>query len=65
MDIRTKPKKTKETPTVEELSKGLIPMEAIAVAAYYRAERRGFAPGGEVDDWLEAERELIEALEQE
>ena len=29
----------------------------IAVAAYYRAERRGFAPGGEQDDWLEAERE--------
>lgn len=30
----------------------------IAVAAYYRAERRGFAPGREVEDWLEAEREL-------
>jgi len=30
----------------------------IAEAAYYRAERRGFAPGGEVDDWLEAEREI-------
>lgn len=33
-------------------------LEAIAVAAYYRAERRGFAPGGELADWLEAEREL-------
>jgi hypothetical protein len=32
--------------------------EDIAVAAYYHAERRGFAPGGELDDWLEAEREL-------
>lgn len=30
----------------------------IAVAAYYRAERRGFAPGREVEDWLEAEREV-------
>ena len=30
----------------------------IAVAAYYRAERRGFAPGGEVMDWLQAEAEL-------
>lgn len=30
----------------------------IAEAAYYRAERRGFAPGHELDDWLEAEAEL-------
>ena len=33
----------------------------IADAAFYRAERRGFSPGGEVNDWLEAEAE-IEAL---
>jgi hypothetical protein len=32
----------------------------IEIAAYYRAERRGFAPGGELEDWLEAERELLE-----
>lgn len=30
----------------------------IAEAAYYRAERRGFAPGHEVEDWLQAEAEL-------
>ena len=30
----------------------------IALRAYYRAERRGFTPGGELEDWLEAEREL-------
>ena len=30
----------------------------IAVAAYYRAERRGFVPGCEMDDWLEAEAEV-------
>ena len=29
----------------------------IAVAAYLRAERRGFMPGAELDDWLEAEKE--------
>jgi Protein of unknown function (DUF2934) len=29
-----------------------------AVAAFYRAEARGFAPGRELDDWLAAEREL-------
>jgi hypothetical protein len=32
----------------------------IAEAAYYRAERRGFAPGGEVEDWLAAEQEVEE-----
>lgn len=26
--------------------------------AYRLAEQRGFAPGDEVDDWLEAEREV-------
>jgi hypothetical protein len=29
----------------------------IAVAAYFRAEKRGFAPGGELEDWLSAEAE--------
>ena len=29
----------------------------IALAAYYRAERRGFAPDGALDDWLAAEQE--------
>ena len=29
----------------------------IAERAYYKAERRGFAPGNEHADWLEAERE--------
>jgi len=30
----------------------------IAEAAYVRAARRGFAPGGELEDWLAAEREV-------
>jgi hypothetical protein len=30
----------------------------IAEAAYWRAERRGFAPGHELEDWLDAEREV-------
>lgn len=33
----------------------------IAVAAYYIAERRGFAPGCELDDWLAAEAERGDA----
>jgi hypothetical protein len=34
----------------------------IAQAAYFRAERRGFAPGHEVEDWLAAEQEVDTAL---
>jgi hypothetical protein len=30
----------------------------IAEAAYWRAERRGFVPGHELDDWLDAEKEV-------
>ena len=30
----------------------------IAAAAYLRAERRGFAPGQETDDWFAAEAEV-------
>jgi hypothetical protein len=30
----------------------------IAKAAYYLAAKRNFAPGHELDDWLEAERSL-------
>ncbi len=31
--------------------------EHIATAACYKAEARGFVPGGEIDDWLSAEAE--------
>ena len=30
----------------------------IAQAAYLRAERRGFAPGAELEDWMAAEAEV-------
>jgi len=32
--------------------------EMIAEGAYLRAERRGFAPGHETEDWLAAEAEV-------
>lgn len=32
-------------------------LQRIREAAYFKAERRGFAPGHELEDWLEAERE--------
>ena len=34
----------------------------IAEAAYFRSERRGFAPGHEAEDWLAAEAEVDTAL---
>jgi hypothetical protein len=30
----------------------------IAETAYFKAKARGFAPGGEVQDWIEAEAEV-------
>jgi hypothetical protein len=35
---------------------------SIAKAAYRKAERRGFAPGHELEDWLAAENELDHRL---
>jgi hypothetical protein len=32
--------------------------QKIAAAAYRRAESRGFVPGAELDDWLQAEAEV-------
>jgi hypothetical protein len=45
---------------------GLIPFDdasaerikKIAEAAYRRAQQRNFAPGHDIEDWLEAEREV-------
>jgi hypothetical protein len=34
----------------------------IAQAAYFRAERRNFAPGHEVEDWVAAEGEVDRKL---
>ena len=51
-DARTPP-----AVTAADIERAQRRYERIAEAAYRRAERRGFAPGGEVDDWLSAERE--------
>ena len=32
--------------------------EMVAANAYYRAEKRDFEPGHELEDWYEAEREI-------
>ena len=35
----------------------------VRMAAYLRAERRGFAPGYEIEDWLAAEAEVSARLQ--
>lgn len=37
--------------------------QRIAEAAYYLSERRGFAPGHEVEDWLAAEQQIDTRIE--
>lgn len=44
-------------------SSGDCPREQmIAEAAYFRAEQRGFEPGNEMSDWLEAESDVERVL---
>ena len=43
---------TRTTLTVDDRRK------LVEIAAYYRAERRGFVPGHEDEDWLAAEAEV-------
>ncbi len=44
------------TPTTAQMPKDMH--ERIERRAYELAEQRGFAPGQEVEDWLQAEREI-------
>ena len=37
--------------------------QMIAEAAYYRAQQRGFEPGNEMSDWLQAEADVEALLE--
>jgi len=49
---RTPPPNSGTEITQEDLA------QLIAKAAYFRAEARGFAPGHELEDWLEAEKDV-------
>lgn len=40
-------------------------LSQIAMAAYYKAEARGFEPGCELNDWLVAEKELEDMMSAE
>jgi hypothetical protein len=47
-------------PDVENQPSGTITQEEIAQRAYALYEARGREDGHDLDDWLEAERELLE-----
>ena len=58
---RIGPKKASKPPQTRTLSAAAEPGERrrlIAEAAYFRAEKRGFVPGHEETDWLEAEKDI-------
>lgn len=56
----TKPKISSEAAPIDTSEKSSLPdaedrLNHIATAAYYSAEARGFEPGRELHDWLQAE----------
>ena len=61
-----KKKVTKKKVAASTSKKGLISprerYEMIATMAYYRAEQRNFAPGHDVEDWLDCERIIDEMM---
>lgn len=48
-----------ENPASEEFSNSKDLADQIAELAYYKAQTRGFEAGHELDDWLEAEQQLM------
>lgn len=57
MNTKTDPLSAAESSFLQGSMKHLH--EKIAVRAYFKAEKRGFAPGHALDDWLEAEAEIL------
>ena len=55
---KTKPKASPSQTSQSSAEQSPERRRRIAEAAYYKAERRGFAPGHEERDWLDAESEM-------
>jgi DUF2934 family protein len=51
-------RKTERQPLADLDESDASRQQRIALAAYYRAQRRGFEAGGELEDWLAAEQEI-------
>lgn len=60
------PRKRVKTPVFNGNAQAEISPEElrklISEAAYYRAKERGFVPGHELEDWIQAEAEVRERL---
>jgi len=55
------PKKQAPKPVAGKASPGDSDRQAmVAMAAYFRAQKRGFAPGYELEDWFAAEAAVAE-----
>lgn len=66
-DAKVAPKKAPAKPATPRVKKPKsVPAEQrrnyIEMAAYYIAERRGFAPGNPLEDWVQAEAEIDRLL---
>lgn len=56
-EINELPSNLKETTKKTGDEKDIV--SEIAVAAYYKAQARGYEPGHEIQDWIEAEAEIL------
>jgi hypothetical protein len=60
------PAKPRKTTQLSDAAGGIPPQEMrrrIEIAAYYKAQERGFAPGHELDDWIAAEAEVRRGMD--
>ena len=55
--------KSKPSVHQQDIGNDIDREEMISVAAYFRAEHRGFAGGDPLDDWLAAEAEIDAMLD--
>jgi hypothetical protein len=68
IQARPDPKPVVETGRIKDVSVTVTSRHredrhaSIALAAYFRSQSRGFAPGHEVEDWLAAEEEVDQRL---
>jgi Protein of unknown function (DUF2934) len=59
MPREPQPEQPKPVPIGEPVVTESELRQMISEAAYYLAERRGFTPGYESDDWRQAEQEVL------
>ncbi|MGA2341942.1 MAG: DUF2934 domain-containing protein [Steroidobacteraceae bacterium] len=59
--VKTRTRRAKAPPAVAAGHEDVH--ASIALAAYFRSEQRGFAPGYELEDWLAAERDVNRHLQ--